>query len=109
MNDKNIKPLSRSPLQNSLIRFYYLALCFCFLCLKHWNISGFIFVSDFVFSISWLHSPRIGRTFPGPLLEAVGLNQTKPLEALSFINDQWRICFVWDDNDAYNVEIADYH
>jgi proteic killer suppression protein len=25
------------------------------------------------------------------------------------INDQWRICFVWDDNDAYEVEIADYH
>jgi len=25
------------------------------------------------------------------------------------INDQWRICFVWDDNDAYDVEIADYH
>ena len=24
------------------------------------------------------------------------------------INDQWRICFVWDGNDAYNVEIADY-
>jgi len=25
------------------------------------------------------------------------------------INEQWRICFVWDDNDAYDVEIADYH
>ena len=25
------------------------------------------------------------------------------------INDQWRICFEWQDNDAYNVEIADYH
>ena len=25
------------------------------------------------------------------------------------INAQWRICFVWDDNDAYDVEIADYH
>ena len=25
------------------------------------------------------------------------------------INDQWRICFVWRDGDAYNVEIADYH
>jgi proteic killer suppression protein len=25
------------------------------------------------------------------------------------INDQWRICFVWEDNNAYNVEIADYH
>jgi len=25
------------------------------------------------------------------------------------INDQWRICFEWHDNDAYNVEIVDYH
>jgi len=25
------------------------------------------------------------------------------------INDQWRICFVWRDGDAYAVEIADYH
>ena len=25
------------------------------------------------------------------------------------INDQWRLCFVWKDNDAYNVEITDYH
>ncbi len=25
------------------------------------------------------------------------------------INDQWRICFVWKETDAHNVEIADYH
>jgi proteic killer suppression protein len=25
------------------------------------------------------------------------------------INDQWRICFDWKENDAYNVEITDYH
>jgi len=25
------------------------------------------------------------------------------------INDQWRLCFVWKDNTAYNVEITDYH
>ena len=25
------------------------------------------------------------------------------------INDQWRICFVWLDGDAVNVEIVDYH
>jgi proteic killer suppression protein len=25
------------------------------------------------------------------------------------INDQWRICFEWEDGDAYNVEIVDYH
>lgn len=25
------------------------------------------------------------------------------------LNDQWRICFEWHDNDVYNVEIVDYH
>lgn len=25
------------------------------------------------------------------------------------INDQWRICFIWQDDDAYEVEIVDYH
>lgn len=25
------------------------------------------------------------------------------------INDQWRLCFVWQNGDAYEVEIADYH
>jgi proteic killer suppression protein len=25
------------------------------------------------------------------------------------INDQYRICFVWKDGDAYDVAITDYH
>ena len=25
------------------------------------------------------------------------------------INDQWRICFVWKEGDALDVEIVDYH
>jgi proteic killer suppression protein len=25
------------------------------------------------------------------------------------INDQWRICFKWSENDAFEVEIVDYH
>lgn len=25
------------------------------------------------------------------------------------INRQWRICFAWKENNAYNVEITDYH
>ena len=25
------------------------------------------------------------------------------------INDQWRICFRFEDGDAFDVEIADYH
>ena len=25
------------------------------------------------------------------------------------INDQWRVCFVWRDGAAHEVEIVDYH
>ncbi len=25
------------------------------------------------------------------------------------VNDQWRICFVWRERDAFDVEITDYH
>ena len=25
------------------------------------------------------------------------------------INDQWRICFKWEDGNAFDVEITDYH
>ena len=25
------------------------------------------------------------------------------------INDQWRVCFVWEDGDVLDVEIVDYH
>jgi len=25
------------------------------------------------------------------------------------INDQFRICFIWENSDAFDVEIVDYH
>ena len=25
------------------------------------------------------------------------------------INDQWRVCFRWEDGNAFDVEITDYH
>jgi proteic killer suppression protein len=25
------------------------------------------------------------------------------------INDQWRLCFIWQDGAAHEVEIVDYH
>jgi proteic killer suppression protein len=25
------------------------------------------------------------------------------------VNDQWRVCFVWRDGDAHEVEVVDYH
>jgi proteic killer suppression protein len=25
------------------------------------------------------------------------------------VNDQWRVCFLWREGDAFEVEIVDYH
>jgi proteic killer suppression protein len=25
------------------------------------------------------------------------------------VNDQWRVCFIWREDGAYQVEIVDYH
>ncbi|HEY9058503.1 MAG TPA: type II toxin-antitoxin system RelE/ParE family toxin [Aurantimonas sp.] len=81
-----------------------------------------------------IRTGRISKGFPADLVAraqrrlaqidaATGLNDlavppSNRLEALSGdrrgqhsirINRQWRICFVWADGDAYDVEIVDYH
>lgn len=44
---------------------------------------------------------------PGNRLEALHGNR-KGQHSIR-VNDQWRICFVWRDGDAFDVEIVDYH
>ncbi len=44
---------------------------------------------------------------PGNRLEALH-GQRKGQHSIR-INGQYRICFVWRDGNAYDVEIADYH
>jgi proteic killer suppression protein len=44
---------------------------------------------------------------PGNRLEALAGNR-KGQHSIR-INDQWRICFVWRADGAYEVEIVDYH
>jgi toxin HigB-1 len=44
---------------------------------------------------------------PGNRLEALSGNRRGQHSIR--INDRWRICFVWRDGDAYDVEIVDYH
>jgi proteic killer suppression protein len=46
-------------------------------------------------------------TLPGNRLERLK-GDRKDQYAIR-INDQWRICFVWRDGHAYEVEIVDYH
>lgn len=44
---------------------------------------------------------------PGNRLEA--LHGDRKGQHSIRINDQYRICFVWRDGNAYDVEIVDYH
>jgi toxin HigB-1 len=47
------------------------------------------------------------RVPPGNRLEALRGNRAGQHSIR--INEQWRICFVWKDNHAHEVEIVDYH
>jgi proteic killer suppression protein len=47
------------------------------------------------------------RSPPGNRLEALAGNRAGQHSIR--INQQWRICFVWQDGDAFDVEIVDYH
>jgi len=51
-------------------------------------------------------------------LESLRISPQNRLEALKGdrkgqwsirVNDQWRVCFVWKDGAAWDVEIVDYH
>jgi proteic killer suppression protein len=52
------------------------------------------------------------------VLETLSIPPSNKLEALHGdregqysirINRQWRVCFVWQGSDVYDVEIVDYH
>jgi toxin HigB-1 len=47
------------------------------------------------------------RVPPGNRLEALGGDRRGQYSIR--VNDQWRICFAWRDNEAWDVEIVDYH
>ncbi len=44
---------------------------------------------------------------PGNQLEKLSGNRKKQYSIR--INEQWRICFLWKDGDALEIEIVDYH
>ena len=44
---------------------------------------------------------------PGNRLEALKGNRDGQHSIR--INDQWRVCFIWGQGDAFEVEIVDYH
>jgi proteic killer suppression protein len=56
---------------------------------------------DSVASLNELNAP------PGNRLEA--LKGDRAGQHSIRINDQWRICFRWESDGVYDVEIVDYH
>jgi toxin HigB-1 len=57
-----------------------------------------------------LHNARMLddlRAPPGNRLEA--LSGDRAGQHSVRVNDQWRICFRWENGDAHDVEIVDYH
>jgi len=44
---------------------------------------------------------------PNNYLEALFKNRKRQFSIP--VNDQYRVCFVWREGNAYNVEIVDYH
>jgi len=60
--------------------------------------------------LEFLHRARTLRDLqmpPGNRLEALKGNRLGQHSIR--INDQWRICFIWRDGNAADVEIVDYH
>ena len=47
------------------------------------------------------------RVPPGNRLEALSGDRNGQYSIR--INHQWRICFIWNEGDAHQVEIVDYH
>lgn len=47
------------------------------------------------------------RVPPGNRLEA--LKGDRAGQHSIRVNDQWRICFIWEEGEAHDVEIVDYH
>lgn len=52
-------------------------------------------------ALSFLHAP------PGNRLEA--LRGDRDGQWSVRVNEQWRLCFRFNDGDAFDVEIVDYH
>lgn len=56
---------------------------------------------DAATTLAFLRSP------PGNRLEALSGNRQGQHSIR--INDQWRLCFIWTEQGATDVEIVDYH
>ena len=58
-------------------------------------------------AVNAAHEPRDLAAPPGNRLEQ--LSGSRRGQWSIRINDQWRVCFVWTEGGATDVEIVDYH
>ena len=75
-------------------------------CPKKWNdirnqAERKLAILDAAASLDFLRIP------PGNRLEKLKGDREKQWSIR--INDRWRICFLWENTDAWHVEIIDYH
>jgi toxin HigB-1 len=63
-----------------------------------------VFKLKIIYAASILETLRVP---PSNHLEA--LHQDREGQHSIRINKQWRICFIWKDSNAYDIEIVDYH
>ena len=60
--------------------------------------------------LKWVHRAKsINELYALPGNHLKQLKGTRKSQYSIRINDQWRICFYWNENNAYDVEITDYH
>lgn len=56
-----------------------------------------------------LHSAATLQDLKSPGLQLEALRDDRAGQHSIRVNDRYRICFVWHDGKAVNVEIVDYH
>ena len=59
--------------------------------------------------LAFLHRAESLRDLKLPGLRLEALKADRKGQYSIRINDQYRICFVWESGDAFDVEIVDYH
>jgi proteic killer suppression protein len=59
--------------------------------------------------LAFLHSASTLHDLKSPGMQLEALNDDRAGQHSIRINDRYRICFVWEDGNASNVEIVDYH
>jgi proteic killer suppression protein len=59
--------------------------------------------------LAFLHSARSLHDLKSPGLQLEALKDDRAGQHSIRINDRYRICFLWQDGKAIDVEIVDYH